>query len=41
MKPEIIPGMAHDMMLKAGWEDVAARIARWLGEVVAPAGPEC
>lgn len=26
------PHMAHDMMLEAGWEAVAARIVGWLGE---------
>lgn len=40
VKPEIVPGMAHDMMLESGWEVVAARIASWLDEVVTPAGPE-
>ena len=27
---EIIPGMAHDMMLEPGWQAVAERIAGWL-----------
>ncbi len=27
---EIVPGMAHDMMLEKDWEKVAARIADWL-----------
>ena len=29
---EIFPGMAHDVMLEAGWERVAGRILSWLGE---------
>lgn len=29
----IFPDMAHDMMLEAGWEGVAERIATWLGEL--------
>jgi len=24
--------MAHDMMLEAGWQSVADRILRWLGD---------
>lgn len=31
-KPEVYPGMAHDMMLEAGWQAVADRILNWLGE---------
>lgn len=27
---EFVPGMAHDMMLEAGWADVADRIATWI-----------
>ncbi|GBD94276.1 haloalkane dehalogenase [bacterium BMS3Abin05] len=27
---EIFPGMAHDMMLEAGWQSVADRILEWL-----------
>lgn len=30
VKAEIIPGMAHDMMLEAGWRTVAERIVNWL-----------
>jgi len=30
--PEIFSGMAHDMMLEAGWRAVADRIIQWLGE---------
>ena len=29
---EIFPGMAHDVMLEAGWEKVAKRILDWLDE---------
>ncbi len=29
---EIFPGMAHDMMLEAGWQSVADRILSWLEE---------
>jgi pimeloyl-ACP methyl ester carboxylesterase len=29
---EILPNMAHDMMLEAGWQGVADRIVGWLGE---------
>ena len=29
-EPVIFPGMAHDLMLEAGWEDVADRIRAWL-----------
>ena len=29
---EIFPAMAHDVMLEAGWEKVAARILDWLDE---------
>jgi hypothetical protein len=31
-KPEFFPNMAHDMMIEAGWQTVADRIIRWLGE---------
>jgi pimeloyl-ACP methyl ester carboxylesterase len=31
---EIIPGMGHGMMLEAGWEKVAQRIADWLGQTL-------
>jgi len=31
-KPEIFKGMAHDMMLEDGWQTVADRILKWLGE---------
>jgi pimeloyl-ACP methyl ester carboxylesterase len=30
---EIFPRMGHGMMLEAGWEMVAVRIANWIGEV--------
>jgi alpha-beta hydrolase superfamily lysophospholipase len=29
---EIFPNMAHDMMLEAGWQQVADRILAWLNE---------
>ncbi|MBN2027177.1 MAG: alpha/beta fold hydrolase [Actinobacteria bacterium] len=29
---EIFPGMAHDMMLEEGWQDVADKIIAWLRE---------
>ena len=29
-EPILFPGMAHDMMLEAGWEQVAERILTWL-----------
>lgn len=32
VKAEIIPGVAHDMMLEAGWRQAAARILNWLKE---------
>lgn len=31
-RPELFPGMAHDMMLESGWQAVADRILGWLGE---------
>ena len=31
---EIFPDVAHDMMLEAGWRDVATRIADWLTAVL-------
>ena len=31
-RAEIFPGIAHDMMLEAGWEKVAKRILGWLEE---------
>lgn len=31
---EVFPGMAHDVMLEAGWEEVAERMADWLESVV-------
>ena len=30
---EVFPGMAHDMMLEAGWRSVADRILDWLDEL--------
>jgi pimeloyl-ACP methyl ester carboxylesterase len=30
---EVLPGMAHDMMLEAGWQAVADRILIWLNEM--------
>lgn len=32
LQAEIFPNMAHNMMLEAGWESVAARILSWLNE---------
>jgi alpha-beta hydrolase superfamily lysophospholipase len=29
---EVLPGMAHDMMLEAGWQAVADQILCWLNE---------
>jgi alpha-beta hydrolase superfamily lysophospholipase len=29
-KAEVLPDMAHDMMLEAGWQAVADRILSWL-----------
>jgi pimeloyl-ACP methyl ester carboxylesterase len=31
-RAEFFPNMAHDMMLEAGWQSVADRILRWLGD---------
>lgn len=36
-KAEIIPGMAHAMMLDHGWEKAAQRIAEWLDATLAAA----
>jgi pimeloyl-ACP methyl ester carboxylesterase len=36
VEAEIFDEMAHDMMLEAGWQDVADRIIDWLREVQAP-----
>ena len=36
VEAEIFDDMAHDMMLEAGWQDVADRIIDWLREVQAP-----
>jgi hypothetical protein len=33
VEAEFFPGMAHDMMLEAGWQDVADRILSWLNEL--------
>ena len=38
-KAEIFPDIAHDMMLEAGWRDVAARIADWLDATLPAASP--
>ncbi len=32
-KAVVFPGMAHDMMLEANWQQVADRILSWLGEI--------
>jgi alpha-beta hydrolase superfamily lysophospholipase len=32
VQAEIFPGMAHDMMLEAGWRSGAMRILNWLKE---------
>ncbi|MFD4367401.1 alpha/beta hydrolase [Rhodococcus sp. NPDC058521] len=31
LEAELFPGMAHDMMLEPGWQNVAERILEWLG----------
>ena len=31
-RAEVFPDMAHDMMLDAGWQAVAERMADWLNE---------
>jgi len=31
-RAEILPGLAHDVMLEARWKSVATRIAEWLKE---------
>jgi non-heme chloroperoxidase len=36
---EIFPGMGHGMMLEAGWERVAQRVADWIGEIPGIASP--
>lgn len=36
VEAEIFDDMAHDMMLEAGWQNVADRIIDWLREVQAP-----
>lgn len=33
VRAEIFPNMAHAMMLEPGWQQVADRIVRWLGEL--------
>ena len=33
VKAEIIPGIAHDMMLDVGWEKVAKRVLSWMEEL--------
>jgi len=33
---QIFPGMAHDIMLEPGWEEVAARILAWLQKQPTP-----
>jgi pimeloyl-ACP methyl ester carboxylesterase len=38
-KAEVFPRMAHAMMLEHGWEDVAARIDRWLEATLDAAEP--
>lgn len=35
-RAEIFPGMGHGMMLDAGWEKVAARVAGWATMALAP-----
>ena len=32
-KAEVLPGIAHDMMLEAGWQAVADRVLVWLDEL--------
>ena len=33
-RPEVIPDLAHAMMLDSGWERVARRILGWLAETL-------
>ena len=33
---EVLPGLAHDMMLDTRWEHAAARVAHWLARTVNP-----
>ena len=40
VQAEIVPGMGHGMMLEAGWENVAQRIADWTGAVLDQARAE-
>lgn len=40
IEAEILPDMAHDMMLETQWETAAERIVRWLDETLAARGPE-
>jgi len=35
VEPHIFPGMGHGMMMEAGWEAVAARVAEWLRATLA------
>lgn len=33
VEAEIVPGIAHALMLDSGWRDVAQRLERWLGRI--------
>ena len=35
VEAEVFPGMGHGMMMEAGWEAVAGRVAQWLAATIA------
>ncbi len=37
-EPVLFPGMAHDLMLERGWEDVAQAVADWIAALPATTG---